>query len=604
MFNKLRQIWDRTEQALVTYRENILANLTKENEIADFSGNSTVFKLYIDADKEKKTSAITISEALQRHNRLQILGAPGSGKTALLKHTALLAASGDFTNIPNLPILLKLAHYKSDSVLHALQEEVCRISKHNFHTDEIEHFLLQGRFIVLLDGLDENSDRDTLKEHINKFANLFPHTNFLVSSRPVAELQKNSFHKATIAPLTKNDIRKLTIYLCSRYKLDSYKLWLILDNNKLLLSLSQNPLLLRSVVEIYKSQGAIPTSITNLLESWLSTKYQFLSTEEKKKTLGAIYEIAFNLEKEEKNVFRIEDLQSQQLKSAGKWIDFKKELSSMCDNGILEETDKETYRFSHKIFQEYYASKATDLLGTKDLLRIFETDLDKNLRTNYIYFWANRSDTDELVSYLAKSSNLNLNLCAATLITEGAKTSRKTYEATILRLFASLGDQRTSLGFNTCDALIQLRSSDVLKYCKEELSKNHPDISVPVYYAYIIAMLGERNESAIEILFNAARNKDPFIRAQAYRALFATNLNSVLVFLIDRFISETDSKAIDEILSGLDGIDSLPDKLSSSSYGKLMAELEARSRNSDEKLREKILSLISKFATVTVSEGK
>jgi formylglycine-generating enzyme required for sulfatase activity/energy-coupling factor transporter ATP-binding protein EcfA2 len=161
-----------------------------------------------------ETVTVSVDEALAAHGRLAVLGDPGSGKTTLLRYLALLYARDlaegttlvqDKLELPeagHLPILLPLrqigAYLRThrpaedgtegcalllDFVLGALRGE--RIA---LPGDFFDGWLVEGRAVVLLDGLDEVADPD-LRRRVSRlveaFTRAYPTCRYVVTSRIV-----------------------------------------------------------------------------------------------------------------------------------------------------------------------------------------------------------------------------------------------------------------------------------------------------------------------------------------------------------------------------------------------------------------------------------
>ncbi len=143
----------------------------------------------------------TIGEAMQASERLVVLGAPGCGKTTLLKYLTLTFASDKANEQLSLkesriPIFLRFwdyakhadgSHLVGDaaSILNWIKSQA-RLTGFSFPDAFLETMLKEGECILLFDGLDEVSnvkERGRAVSAVEAFVNAYPKNRFVVSSR-------------------------------------------------------------------------------------------------------------------------------------------------------------------------------------------------------------------------------------------------------------------------------------------------------------------------------------------------------------------------------------------------------------------------------------
>lgn len=191
-----------------------------------------------------ETVTVSVNQALTEHRRLVVLGDPGSGKTTLLRYLALIYARDLAENNAlvrdklqlhesgHLPILLQLRqigaylreHHSADDgteghahllafLLQALKNERLSLPAEFF-----DAYLLQGRAVILLDGLDEVADPD-LRRRVSRlveaFVQAYPQCRFVITSRIVgytgaARLGEN-FVTTTVQDFSMNEVEKFLL---------------------------------------------------------------------------------------------------------------------------------------------------------------------------------------------------------------------------------------------------------------------------------------------------------------------------------------------------------------------------------------------------------
>jgi HEAT repeat protein/energy-coupling factor transporter ATP-binding protein EcfA2 len=342
-----------------------------------------------------------------------ILGSPGSGKTTLMSYFAVVIAEGQSNllglsgEIDWLPILIKMrdyARYDNLSILEYYQQ----FCQNSLHTKDLpqgffEHWLEDGRVLILLDGLDEivnEGKRYEIVQKIECFLGKYEKNRVIVTSRPAG--YRRDFFKAAEFPhywLQPFDHEKINEFIDNWYdsrtpdqtdaksRKDSIRR--ALTNNPRLQMLATNPLLLTIIVLIHLYQAELPReryklyerAVQTLLVTWDTTNKQ-LENSSKLEYLknddweNLMQDLAYWIHSHSEGITGNESEgtlidRDELLRFLGdyikktKGIDFskaKKEgerfIEFLRDRaGLLNEQGQDCYAFVHKTFQEYLCAQ-------------------------------------------------------------------------------------------------------------------------------------------------------------------------------------------------------------------------------------------------------
>lgn len=251
------------------------------------------------------TRAMLATESVAQHRHLVLLGAPGSGKSAFLRHLAwVLACRGlDQPVDPHalmgwdnkslvLPIILplrSLAGWLAQAGSEAWETVVLGALRHEMEQynvvdvdDMLSAALHSGTALVLLDGLDEvpleavarvSADRRSTLEAVRAFADLHVKTRIVLTCRTRAFT--DDLHTwlgwpvETIAPFTLGQMRHFVVAwygeLAAKHKLDAgaqtqltHNLTDTIISSPKLRVMAETPLLLTLMALVLFNEGALP----------------------------------------------------------------------------------------------------------------------------------------------------------------------------------------------------------------------------------------------------------------------------------------------------------------------------------------------------------
>ncbi|MFE0530436.1 NACHT domain-containing protein [Micromonospora parva] len=214
-----------------------------------------------------------------------ILGDPGAGKSSLATKLAYDVATstddGRRDLVPFMVVLrdLSAAFNEGERSLVEHLVAVCRVPYQvTTETDTIEYLLLNGRALIILDGLDELADvglRARVVQQIEGFVAAFPATPVVVTSRRIgyfdAPLPRSVFTTYRIEGFSSEQVRS---YASRWFALDEGSPQhdrktletTFLDESTSIDDLRSNPLLLSLLCAMYAAEHFIPTNRAQVYE--------------------------------------------------------------------------------------------------------------------------------------------------------------------------------------------------------------------------------------------------------------------------------------------------------------------------------------------------
>ncbi|MBM3475676.1 MAG: NACHT domain-containing protein [Armatimonadetes bacterium] len=184
-------------------------------ELEEIASLETVRRRLRRARHEAGEPAGSVDAMLAVQRRLVIVGAPGSGKTTLMRYLAHLAAKGELRKVgrrlreDRLPFLF-LVRSLNVKALPRPEEFIARLAP-NLEGQYPEGFVTQqlanGRAFILVDGLDEceKANHGKVMAWIRDLTNTFGDCRFLVTSRPAGyqagELRGCRYGEAELEPV-------------------------------------------------------------------------------------------------------------------------------------------------------------------------------------------------------------------------------------------------------------------------------------------------------------------------------------------------------------------------------------------------------------------
>jgi predicted NACHT family NTPase len=354
-----------------------IEELQEECEVEDFD------RFILGMVKQKRILAL---EAVERHDKLMILGKPGAGKTTFLKWLAL-QCNGGRVLVDRVPFFITLKEFAEMDGQPDLQGFIAKqLIEYGVENGEDvgERILQAGRSIVLLDGLDEvkAQDHDRVLKNIRQSEEKFYTSQFVITCRIAAkEYIFDQFTEVEVADFNDDQIADFAHkWFQQKDPIKAKEFPKELEAFPGLQELATNPLLLTLLCLVFEERAGFPASRSELykegldvlLKKWDATRnikreevYKQLSLQRKEDLLSQVAYRAFEHNDfffkqkfvEEQIREYIRNLPNARTGVEALQLDSEAVLNSIASqHGLLVERARGIYSFSHLTFQEYFTA--------------------------------------------------------------------------------------------------------------------------------------------------------------------------------------------------------------------------------------------------------
>jgi predicted NACHT family NTPase len=332
-------------------------------------------------------------EAVNRHDKLMVLGGPGVGKTTFLKWLALQCDDGRVfaDRVPFFITLKVFAETAGEPDLLSFIANQLRDNGIENERNMGEEILRAGRAILLLDGLDEvrAQDHKRVLENIRQMEETFYECKFVITCRIAArEYAFEMFTEVEVADFNDDQIANFArSWFQPDDLLKAEKFPEELKTSPGLNELARNPLLLTLLCLVYEAGGRFPANRSELykegldvlLRKWDARRdiqrqqidpdvnvYSQLSLRRKEDLLS---QIAHNTFEQSDYFFRqnfVEEQIQGYIRNLPHVSTEQRQLENNSRNvlqeivahhGLLVERARGVYSFSHLTFQEYFTAR-------------------------------------------------------------------------------------------------------------------------------------------------------------------------------------------------------------------------------------------------------
>lgn len=265
-----------------------------------------------------RLDGLSIDKLTEPGQRSVILGDPGAGKSTLARWLSYRIAADERPGVPFLVILRDLSEHLrvGERTLEEYLPGVAR-NPYNiaFSVEAVRYLLLNGRAVVILDGLDELTDlslRQRVVDLVDGFAQLHPLVPIVVTSRRIgyaeAPLRSPAFRTYTVEPF---DEDRVEAYARNWFTLDdgtppherASLCEAFVRDSAAITELRSNPLLLALLCAMYRNERYIPSNRAQvyercalmLFEQWDSMRGIKMLVRFEGRVRGAVQELAWQM---------------------------------------------------------------------------------------------------------------------------------------------------------------------------------------------------------------------------------------------------------------------------------------------------------------------
>ena len=348
-------------------------------------------------EPRQQVERFPVLEGLRKYaatDHVLLSGKPGSGKSTTLKRLLLEMAKANLS--PQPPLLrgegeqdLSLSHREREiggegkipvlvqlksnrPILEAIRAEF-RQGKLSVSTEQIDHWLLDGKIFLLLDGVNEIPSEE-LRQQLQQFREDNPHTPMIFTTRDLAVGGDLGIEqKLEMRPLTEAQMREFV----GKY-LPEYGDLLLRQLEDRLREVGETPLLLKMLCEVFDPQTQqIPKSKGELFRAF-DRKYNQhkqnppVSGDCRRFQSEVLQHLAFEMVRGDSEKPTEAWLTVPRWKAEGileAWLGkrgvadaptkAKKWLEDLLEHHLLQvAADPSQIEFHHQLFQEYYAAEA------------------------------------------------------------------------------------------------------------------------------------------------------------------------------------------------------------------------------------------------------
>jgi len=440
-----------------------------------------------EAPDKEKIERLEVLTGLKKYaaNHVLLVGKPGSGKSTALKR--LLWEEAQHRKLNYIPVLVELRQYQT-TVLDLIQNF---LQRHHLHlaTAKIEKLLNEGRFLLLVDGVNELPNRKARLD-LDKFRQNHPKTPMIFTIRDLGVAGDLGIEKKLeMQPLTAEQMQQ---FVCAHLPDKGEDMLRQLGGR--LKEMGERPLLLLMLCKVFKDNDSLPSNLGEIFRKY--TKYYDskikedvpVTAESRERWSLLLQHLAFTMMQGNSQTQlqlsisknEADDILTEFLKA--KNFDKPREcsfswLKDLLNHHLIQLTNDGQIEFCHQLLQEYYTAEC--------LLMQLNTISDAKLKRDYL-------------NYLKWTEPLALMLALVDDTAQAVRVVKLALEVDLMLGARLAGEVKREFQEQTVRLILNL---DVKRCIK----------------SYLLVLAG--SECGIDFLIESLGNKDDVVRSSALEVL-------------------------------------------------------------------------------------
>ncbi|NES18953.1 MAG: NACHT domain-containing protein [Symploca sp. SIO3E6] len=502
--------------------------------------------------------------AIANNRRLMVTGAPGSGKSLLLRHLALRYALKEFPEFPEQPIPVLLELHRLSNSNKSLQDWfVDALARDDFpHAEKfVDHSLESNNLLLLFDGLDEvnSGERHRIVRQIKDLLDKHPKCRAIITCRTaVYRGEFNDVVDKTLEIVDFSD-QQIQQFLTSWEKemqegKSVEQLMQTLHDKPKIMAIARNPLILTIIAYLYTDTPFIlphsraefyQKSTDILLDTWRREHNQFQAREKNlvMQHLALFLQDSAKPRQQDKLIIDYQTLLAEVKKVLpGLSIEEEKAVPLVDEiekrSGLLLKVDRlgEKYHFAHLTLQEFFAAAA--LREKADgLITRFQNDPDAWRET--VKLWCGLAgDSSDLISKVYETDAITAFECLADAPKVDPDLAKRIIDHFKIQLGAASGDNAIAKAFGNVAANTSPRGSAVFQFLEDTLATSSEEAR---RIAAVNALSFTNRPKAAQALFK--EYSQPEIRKALLR------MGDVAVSLLADLVASGSEDALDALLA-------------------------------------------------------